>query len=62
MERTPEDDRPAYMALHNLSLNLGILLGSMAGPLLAARLGLRDAMLVSAGLRFFAGLLFVLWA
>jgi len=62
MERTPEDDRPAYMALHNLSLNLGILLGSLAGPLLAARLGLRDAMLVSAGLRFFAGLLFVLWA
>ena len=62
MERTPVGDRPAYMALHNLALNLGILLGSLAGPLLAARLGLRDAILISAGLRFFAGLLFILWA
>jgi hypothetical protein len=62
MERTPEDDRPAYMTLHNLALNLGILLGSLAGPFLAARLGLRDAILTSAGLRFVAGLLFILWA
>ena len=61
MERSPDGDRPAYMALHNLALNLGILLGSLAGPLLSAKMGLRDAMLVSAGLRFAAGLLFILW-
>jgi len=62
MERTPDGDCPAYMALHNLALNLGILLSSLAGPLLSASIGLRDAMLVSAGLRFAAGLLFILWA
>jgi MFS family permease len=57
MERVPEGDRPAHMALHNLALNLGILIGSLAGPLVSEWLGLRDALLVSAGLRLLAGLL-----
>jgi MFS family permease len=62
MERAPADDRPAFMAIHNLALNLGILGGSLAGPLLDDWLGLRPAMLVVAGLRLLAGVLLAVWA
>jgi MFS family permease len=61
MERVPENDRPAHMAVHNLALNLGILCGSFAGPLIAAWVGLRDTLFVAAGLRLLGGVLFVLW-
>jgi MFS family permease len=62
LERSPEHDRPAAMALHNLVLNLGILVGSLFGPALAAQIGdLREVLFISAGLRFVAGLLFFLW-
>lgn len=61
-ERSPQDDRPAAMALHNLVLNLGILCGSLFGPALAAQMGdLRDVLYLSAGLRFLAGIAFLLW-
>ncbi|HSO27637.1 MAG TPA: MFS transporter [Anaerolineales bacterium] len=59
METASAEDRPAYMALHNLVLNLGILIGSFSGPWLGEAIGLRDAILMSAGLRLVAG--FVLW-
>jgi MFS family permease len=62
MERTPQDERPVYMAFHNLALNLGILGGSLSGTLLAEGLGLRPAMWTVAVLRFLAGLLLLLWA
>jgi len=62
MELVPEDQRPACMALHNLALNLGILIGSLLGPLLGDWMGLREAMLLSAGLRLLAGLFLWLWA
>jgi MFS family permease len=61
MERVPEDDRPAHMAMHNVSLNLGILIGSMLGPLLAAWVGVKEVLLIGAGLRFVAGLLMLVW-
>jgi len=57
MERVPEDDRPAHMAFHNLALNIGVLGGSLLGPLIASWLGLREALLVNAGMRVFAGIL-----
>jgi predicted MFS family arabinose efflux permease len=62
MERVPEENRPAYMALHNLALNVGILAGSLVGPLLGEWMGLREALLLSAGLRLLGGLLLLLWA
>ena len=62
MERVPEDDRPAHMALHNLAFNLGMLLGAMAGPLLGDLAGLRTGLLVAAGLRLAAGFLLMIWA
>ena len=61
MERVPEDERPAYMALHNLTLNLGILTGSLLAPLLSGAFGLREALLWTAGLRLLAGLLLMIW-
>ncbi len=51
MEVIPEDDRPAYMALHNLTMNLGILVGSFIGPLLGELFGLQITLLIAAGLR-----------
>jgi hypothetical protein len=62
MERVPEDDRPAHMALHNLALNIGILAGSLIGPALGEWLGLRDALILSAVLRLAGALLLWRWA
>lgn len=58
MERVPEDDRPAHMAIHNLVLNFGILAGSLGGPLLVEWLGMREMLWLSAGLRFLAAIIF----
>ncbi len=55
MDRVPPEDAPAHMALHNLVLNLGILAGSLLGPLLAVGLGLRNVLLLAAALRVLAG-------
>lgn len=62
MERVPEDDRPAHMALHNVVLNLAILVGSLTGPLIGDWMGLRSALLLGAGLRVLAAFLLARWA
>lgn len=61
MERVPETDRPAHMALHNLALNFGILGGSLLGPALGEGLGLRHALLLAAVLRMLAGVGLAVW-
>lgn len=61
MERVPEDDRPAHMALHNLALNVGIPAGSLLGPALGGWLGLREVILLSAGLRVAGAVLLLAW-
>lgn len=61
MDRVPENDRPAHMALHNIALNLGILGGSLFGPLLGVWVDLRTAMLISGVLRFLAAILLGVW-
>jgi MFS family permease len=61
MERVPEAERPAYMALHNLALNIGTLVGSLSGPLLGEWMGIQPALLLGAGLRILAGLLLLVW-
>ncbi|MBI5053944.1 MAG: MFS transporter [Chloroflexi bacterium] len=61
MERVPDVDRPAHMALHNIALNLGILFGSMIGPVLGAWFDLRTAMFISGVLRFLAAMMLGVW-
>lgn len=61
MDRVPPDDRPAHMALHNLALNLGILAGSLLGPVSADLIGVQPSLFVSAGLRLLAAGFFWLW-
>ncbi len=61
MERVPENDRPAHMALHNIALNLGILGGSLFGPVLGEWFDLRTAMIISGVLRFLAAILLGVW-
>lgn len=61
MEKTPEAQRSSGMALHNLALNLGILLGSLVAPLLGDWAGLQTALLIIGGLRFLVGGIFWLW-
>jgi MFS family permease len=61
MERVPSKDRPAHMALHNLALNLGVLIGSFLGPVSANLIGLQPALFLGAGLRLLAAGFFWLW-
>ena len=61
MERVPEDDRPAHMALHHFALHLGILCGSTVAPLLAGALGVRQALFAGAALRVVAGIVFLIF-
>jgi MFS family permease len=59
-DRIPADDRPAHMALHNMALNLGVLAGSMLGPVVAGWVGLREALLLAGVLRLACAGLFLL--
>ncbi len=61
MERAPEHDLPTAMAFHNLALNLGVLLGPLASPLIAQWSGIRMAILLAAGLRLLGGVLLWRW-
>jgi predicted MFS family arabinose efflux permease len=49
------------MALHNLALNFGILIGSLLGPVSAGLIGLQPSLILGAGLRLLAAGLFWLW-
>jgi MFS family permease len=61
IEVTPESDRPAGMALHNLALNVGILVGSLLAPLLVQWIDLGMILVIGAGLRFLSGLALLRW-
>ncbi len=61
MERVPANDRPAHMTIHNMALNLGVLLGSLLGPVSADLIGLQPSLFLGAGLRLLAGVFFFLW-
>lgn len=62
MEVVPESKRASGMSLHNLALNLGILLGSLSGPVLVYIFHLRGAMMWVAFLRSLSGLILLFWA
>lgn len=59
MEKVPEGERPAHMALFNLTMNGGILFGSLSGPLMGSITGVQEAIIICAVLRIIsAGVLY----
>jgi len=62
MDKTPADDRPAYMALNHITLNIGILAGSFLGPSLGDLVGIRTAIFAGAIFRILSGILVRRWA
>lgn len=61
LENIPADDRPTHLAWYNIILNAAILIGSLAGPVMADWVGLSTALVLIAALRFLAGLSILKW-
>ena len=61
LEHIPADDRPAYLAWYNVILNLCVLVGSLAGPLIANAIGLTMALFIFASARILAGIVIFKW-
>jgi MFS family permease len=61
LDLIPEDDRPAYLAIYNLSLNVATLFGTILGPVLADFIGIRAALLLIFALRMISGLALARW-
>lgn len=55
LEVAPEHDRPAHLAWYNIALSAGVLLGSLAGPILADWYGLRWALVIAFIMRAISG-------
>jgi MFS family permease len=61
LNKSPADDRPAYLAWYNLVYNLAILLGSILGPVMSGWVGIQAAVVVFIFLRFLVGLSILRW-
>lgn len=61
MEVTGAEHRPAFMAMHNIVLNLGILVGALLAPVLSETMSIPNALFTSAFFRFLAGILLFFW-
>jgi MFS family permease len=61
LEMAPANDRPAHMAWYNLALNAAILIGSLAGPLVAGSITIVAALYLFAFLRLLSGLALLRW-
>lgn len=61
LDNIPTHDRPPYLAWYNIILNAAILLGSLGGPAIADQIGLANALLLFALLRFLAGVVILKW-
>jgi len=61
LEKCPENDRPAHVAWYNVVLNASVLVGSLAGPVIAGFTGLSLALLIFGVLRLAAGISILKW-
>ena len=61
LEQIPVDDRPSHLAWYNIILNAAVLLGSLAGPLLAGLIGIGVSLVVFGVLRLLAGIAILKW-
>lgn len=55
LENIPENDRPPHLAWYNIVLSASILIGALAGPLIAGFIGLTSALIIAGLLRLAAG-------
>lgn len=56
LDHVPANDRPAHLAWYNVVLNASVLVGSLAGPLIADQFGLAAGLVLAGILRGVAGL------
>jgi MFS family permease len=61
LKYVPAQGSPPYFALYNVALNAAILIGSMAGPLIATQIGFVPALLIFAVGRFISGAAILKW-
>jgi MFS family permease len=61
LEHIPPDDRPSHLAWYAIILNIAILTSSLAGPAIADKVGLVDALIIVGALRILAGLAVLKW-
>lgn len=61
LERIPEDNRPAHLALYILILNASTLLGSLGGPFFVAIFDIYIALFIAAAARVLAALVIWRW-
>jgi len=61
LEYIPAHDRPPHLAWYNIILNAAVLIGSLGGPVISDVMGLSEALLLFAALRFLAGLAILKW-
>jgi MFS family permease len=61
LEHIPVHDRPSHLAWYNIILNAAVLLGSLAGPLLAGMIGISVALIAFGILRLLAGAAILKW-
>jgi MFS family permease len=61
LEKIPDNDRPSHLAWYNIILNGAVLLGSLAGPLLAGFIGIGVALFAFGLLRLLAGFAILKW-
>ena len=61
LEHIPANDRPTHLAWYNIILNAAVLIGSLAGPVMADLIGLSQALIIIAALRFLAGWAILKW-
>jgi MFS family permease len=61
LEHIPANDRPTHLAWYDIILNAAVLIGSLSGPALADQIGLSQALVIIAALRFLAGWAILKW-
>ncbi len=61
LENIPAFDRPSHLAWYNIILNAAVLLGSLAGPLLAGFIGISVSLIAFGILRLLAGVAILKW-
>ncbi len=61
LENIPEQDRPAYLAWYTLVVNASTLAGSLLGPALADRMGIKLALILFGALRLVGGFSILRW-